>query len=154
MAAARLGIENVWMQNWPEFWAERRLRCHGAHVGTTLAHRIELLAADIGSRLPQEPKRSLLHGDLWGGNILTANGQVSVLIDPACYYAHNEIDLAMLTFFDSPSAAFYEAYGRLETGHVERRRAIYQLWPALVYLRLFGEAYRGVCEQLLAKAGA
>jgi fructosamine-3-kinase len=144
-------IPNGSTASWPQFWAERRLMCHSTHVSAPLARRIETLAADLANRLP-EPSASLLHGDCWGGNILTANGKVSALIDPACYYGHAEADLAMLTLFDHPSAAFYDAYGKLQPGH-EERRSIYQLWPALVHLRLFGSGYRGLTERLLTMAG-
>jgi fructosamine-3-kinase len=147
-----VAISNGSTADWPAFWTERRLICHCVHAASTLARRIEALAADLANRLPKEPLKSLLHGDLWGGNILTANGQVTALIDPACYYGHAEVDLAMLTLFDHPTAAFYETYGELEPGYDERH-AIYQLWPALVHLRLFGSGYRALVERLLAKAG-
>jgi fructosamine-3-kinase len=144
-------IPNSATTSWPQFWAERRLMCHCGHISTPLARHIEALAADLPNRLPKPPA-SLLHGDCWGGNILTANGKVTALIDPACYYGHAEVDLAMLTLFDHPSAAFYDAYGKLEPGY-EERRSIYQLWPALVHLRLFGSGYRALVERLLARAG-
>jgi fructosamine-3-kinase len=151
-AFGHVAISNGSTAHWPAFWAERRLICHCVHVAATLVRRIEALATDLANRLPKEPSKSLLHGDLWAGNILTANGQVSALIDPACYYGHTEVDLAMLTLFDHPTAAFYETYGELEPGYDERH-AIYQLWPALVHLRLFGSGYRALVERLLAKAG-
>jgi fructosamine-3-kinase len=144
-------IPNGSATNWPQFWAEHRLMTHSPHVDGALARRMEVLAADLPNRLP-EPSASLLHGDCWGGNILTANGKVTALIDPACYYGHGEVDLAMLTLFDHPSQAFYEAYDKLEPDY-EERRCIYQLWPALVHLRLFGSGYRALVERLLAKAG-
>jgi Fructosamine kinase len=87
-----------------------------------------------GARLPLT--FGLLHGDLWGGNILVTGDQVSGLIDPACYHGHTEVDLAMLGLFDQPNAAFCEAYGLLEPGHDERT-PINLLWPAFVRLRLF-----------------
>jgi fructosamine-3-kinase len=103
-----------------------------------------------GARLPLT--FGLLHGDLWGGNILVTGDQVSGLIDPACYHGHTEVDLAMLGLFDQPNAAFYEAYGSLEPGHDERT-PIYRLWPALVHLRLFGTGYRPMVERLLQATG-
>jgi fructosamine-3-kinase len=144
-------IPNASTTNWPQFWAEHRLMTHSPHVDGALARRIEVLAAGLPNRLP-EVSASLLYGDCWGGNILTGNGKVAALIDPACYYGHAEVDLAMLTLFDHPTAAFYEAYGELEPGYDERH-AIYQLWPALVHLRLFGGRYTALVERLLAKAG-
>lgn len=77
-----------------------------------------------------------------------ANGE-ACLIDPASYYGHAEVDLAMLTLFGSPPRAFWEACGKLDNGW-ERRRYAYQLWPALVHRRLFGAGYRTLVERLLS----
>jgi fructosamine-3-kinase len=95
---------------------------------------------------------ALLHGDLWGGNVLVGGDRVSGLIDPACYYGHSEVDIAMLQMFDHPGEAFFSAYGKLEAGHKERLD-IYRLWPALVHLRLFGSGYRPLVERLLTELG-
>ena len=151
-AFAALPIENGWSDNWPRFWAERRLLVHAGHLPAPLARRIETLAADLANRLPAFPAPSLLHGDMWGGNVLVEGNRVSGLIDPACTYGHSEVDLAMLTLFDHPSAAFYDAYGKLEPGH-EERLTIYKLWPALVHFRLFGSGYRSMVEHILSDAG-
>jgi fructosamine-3-kinase len=106
------------------------------------------LCARIGNLLPEAPPPSLLHGDLWSGNILVKEGRLAALIDPACYYGDAEVDLAMLTLFDTPAETFWEAYGPLEPGWGERRLA-YQLFPALVHLRLFGASYAGLARRLL-----
>jgi fructosamine-3-kinase len=151
-AFGAVAIENGWMKSWPVFWAERRLLPNCYHVASALAHRIEALAADLPNRLPELPAPSLLHGDLWGGNILTAGNEVTAFIDPACYYGHGEVDIAMLNLFDGPSPAFYNAYGALEPGWKERL-IIYQLWPALVHVRLFGSSYRPMADRLLSHAG-
>jgi fructosamine-3-kinase len=90
---------------------------------------------------------------LWGGNILVAEGRLAALIDPACYHGDAEVDLAMLTLFDEPPEAFWSAYGPLEPGWRERRAA-YQLFPALLHLRLFGASYGGMVDRLLASLGA
>ncbi len=147
-----VAIVNNWEDRWPAFWAEHRLLSNCPHISKDLSRRIEALAADLPNRLPAEPPPALLHGDLWGGNVLVAGNKVSALIDPACYYGHGEVDLAMLNLFDSPSAEFYEAYGALEPGHKERL-PIYTLWPALVHLRLFGHSYRPLVQQLLSGEG-
>jgi fructosamine-3-kinase len=147
-----LPIANGWVDDWPRFWAERRLRAHLAHLPSSLARRVEALASDLPNRLPARPTSSLLHGDLWGGNVLVAGDKVSGLIDPACYYGHGEVDLAMLTLFDRPDGAFYDAYGPLAPG-LEERLVIYRLWPALVHLRLFGSGYRPMVERFLSEAG-
>lgn len=152
-AFGRLRIDNAWHDDWPGFWAERRLLPHLPHLPAALAQRIEGLAADLPNRLPARPPAALLHGDLWSGNVLACEGRISALIDPACYYGHGEVDLAMLQLFASPGPGFFEAYGPLEPGHAQRL-PIYSLWPALVHLRLFGPGYRGTVERFLVACGA
>jgi fructosamine-3-kinase len=145
-------IENGMTGNWAEFWAERRLRNQVPYLPRSIALRIEALASDLPDRLPTAPRPALLHGDLWGGNILVSDGQVTGLIDPACYYGDREVDFAMLRMFDHPDRRLFDAYGDLEPGFAERL-PIYQLWPALVHLRLFGAGYRGLVERMLTAAG-
>ncbi|KAA5603152.1 fructosamine kinase family protein [Blastochloris sulfoviridis] len=147
-----IAIANAFADDWPRFWAERRLMASVPHIPAPVARRVERLAADLADRLPARPEPSLLHGDLWGGNVLVDGDHVSGLIDPACYFGHCEVDLAMLTLFDRPGPAFYDAYGALEPG-ADERLVIYRLWPALVHLRLFGSGYRGMVEGMLAAAG-
>lgn len=151
-AFGSVAIENGWSHDWPRFWAEHRLLTHLRYLPGALARRLEALAADLPNRLPARPAPALLHGDLWGGNVLAEAGRVSGLIDPACYYGHVEVDIAMLTLFDRPDTSLYSAYGPLEPGH-EQRLVIYRLWPALVHLRLFGSSYRAMVEQHLMAAG-
>jgi fructosamine-3-kinase len=103
--------------------------------------------------LPASPPPSLLHGDLWSGNILVQDGRLAALIDPACYHGHSEVDLAMLSLFGEPPPAFWESYGELGDGW-EQRRDIYQLFPALVHLRLFGASYGSLVDRLLSRLGS
>ncbi len=152
-AFSSVAIENGRMKSWPGFWAERRLLPNCSHVSSALARRIETLAEDLPNRLPELSAPSLLHGDLWGGNILASGNGLTAFIDPACYYGHGEVDIAMLNLFDGPGPAFYEAYGLLEPGWKERL-TIYQLWPALVHVRLFGSGYRPMVERLMTAARA
>lgn len=151
-AFGAVAIPNRTADTWPAFWAERRLLNSVPHIPADLGRRIEALARDLPDRLPAKPRPVLLHGDLWGGNVLVEGTRVTGLIDPACYCGHNEVDLAMLSLFGQPGRAFHRAYGPLDPGH-ETRLPIYQLWPALVHLRLFGSGYRGMVEGLLSEAG-
>ncbi len=151
-AFGEVAIENAWSEDWPSFWAKHRLLTHVPYLPPALARRVEALAQDCANRLPVRPKASLLHGDLWGGNVLVADGVVTGLIDPACYFGHGEVDIAMLGLFDHPSRAFFDAYGALEAG-AEDRLMIYRLWPVLVHVRLFGMSYRGMAEALLSALG-
>ena len=91
-----------------------------------------------------EPKHpSLLHGDLWSGNIITGNDGKAWLIDPAVYVGHAEADIAMTELFGGFPRAFYDAYK--ESGMLQpeygRRRDIYNLYHLLNHLNLFGRTY-------------
>ena len=152
----RLGtveMDNRPATDWPGFWGERRLIATAALLDRPWRDRVHQLAGRLAELLPPLPPPALLHGDLWPGNILVANGAVAALIDPACYYGHNEVDLAMLTLFGSPPDEFLQAYGPLDAGW-QQRRAAYQTFPALVHLRLFGQGYAGMVDRLLSSLGA
>jgi fructosamine-3-kinase len=151
-AFGEVAIENLSLADWPSFWAERRLMNQLSNIEADLGTRVERLAEQLAERLPARPSPALLHGDLWSGNILISEGRVTGLIDPACYYGHSEVDFAMLGLFSALDPRLYEHYGPLADGSAERR-PIYQLWPALVHLRLFGRSYRPMVERLLGASG-
>jgi len=96
---------------------------------------------------------SLLHGDLWSGNYLISTDGVPYLIDPAIYYGHNEVDIAMSKLFDGFGDDFYEAYYSLlpNDSKTESRIEIYQLYYLLVHLNLFGRSYYSSVIQILNK---
>lgn len=150
-ALGNVALPNGPMAQWPAFWRERRLLCHVSHVPADLGKRLEKLAARLGDILPARPAASLLHGDLWGGNVLSDGPAVTALIDPACYYGHREVDVAMLTLFDRPPERFFHALD-LEPGW-EGRLSAYRLFPLLVHYRLFGEGYRAGIEGELQRFG-
>jgi len=143
-------IVNRRTDDWPAFWADNRLVPFVSQLSAATARRVERLADGLGDRLPARPKPSLLHGDLWTGNVLS-DGRRVTLIDPACYYGHGEVDIAMLHLFGHPEAAFYDACP-LEPDWRERL-PVYSLWPALVHFRLFGAGYLGMVERFLTLAG-
>jgi fructosamine-3-kinase len=150
-AFGEITIDNGPRETWPDFWSEARLMPLVPHLPGPLRPRLEKLCHTLPDRLPASPAAALLHGDLWGGNILfTPHG--AVMIDPACYYGHAEVDLAMLSLFGTPAPAFADAYGPAEPD-AETRRPIYQLWPAMVHVRLFGERYHAMVERLLEESG-
>ena len=152
---------NRWTADWGEFWAELRIRplARELHARGTLTARqlatIESSAASVGALLnpaAREDGPSLLHGDLWSGNVLFARrlegsggGADPVLIDPAVYVGHREVDLAMSRLFGGFPRTFHEGYEEewpLRPGQA-RRRPAYQLYPLLVHARLFGGGYVG-----------
>ena len=143
---------NGWSDDWAGFWAERRvrplvreLRDRGA-LSAAQANIVEVAAERAGELLGPAAAAdgpSLLHGDLWSGNVLFARDGAPVLIDPAVYVGHREVDLAMADLFGGFSGAFREDYEDawpLQPGHL-RRRPVYQLYPLLVHARLFGGGY-------------
>ncbi len=149
---AAIEIDNRPEENWPGFWASRRILPLLGHLPRDLRMRAERLARSLPERLPQSPPPALLHGDLWQGNLLFC-GHRACFIDPACYHGHAEVDLAMLDLFGAIPQAFREGYGAAEPEEHERR-PIYQLGPALMHVALFGPAYHGLVARLLGAAGA
>lgn len=87
---------------------------------------------------------SLLHGDLWSGNFLCDEEGQPVLIDPAVYYGHPAVDLAMTTLFGGFDPAFYESYNHIKTFPPNYREQweVCNLYPLLIHLNLFGESYK------------
>src|SRR6185503_10430312 len=142
-------------------WATRRLRpqlemarARGREPAT--AAEWERLFARLPELLApaEEDGPSLLHGDLWGGNLLSAAGEPA-LIDPAAYRGHREADLAMAELFGGFDAGFHAAYQEawpLLPGYREARRAIYQLYYLLVHVNLFGGGYGAQTAATLRRA--
>lgn len=147
-ALGTVALDNRERSDWPLFWGEQRLNAAARLLDRPWRERVERLTARLGELLPAAPAPAFLHGDLWTGNILVKDGRLAALIDPACYHGHAEVDLAMLSLFGTPPEPFWEAYGPREPGH-EARLPLYQLFPALVHLRLFGAAYAPMVERLL-----
>ncbi|QTF93884.1 fructosamine kinase family protein [Halomonas sp. BM-2019] len=141
------------------FQRERRLlpliaACHARGLlDARLRTRLEAIAHGLEAWLPDAPA-SLVHGDLWSGNVLfTPRGPA--LIDPAVYRHFPEVDLAMLTLFGAPGEAFFEAYwdGAAPVDW-PRRETLFQLYPLLNHLLLFGGGYRQAVERALARLEA
>jgi fructosamine-3-kinase len=146
---ATLEQDNTPTPAWPEFYAQRRLAplCARAlsrgvlprALATRLQHVIDHIETFTGD--PEPPAR--LHGDLWGGNAIAADSGEPVLIDPAVYGGHREIDLAMMRLFGGFSRRVFDAYREafpLSDG-AEERVALYQLYPLLAHVNLFGSSY-------------
>src|SRR5687768_10906563 len=103
------------------------------------------------SKIFNKEKPALLHGDLWSGNYMCDKKSNPVLIDPAVYYGHRSIDLAMTTLFGGFDKSFYEAYHYhfpLPHNHQEQWK-VCNLYPLLIHLFLFGKSYLAQVEQTL-----
>lgn len=99
---------------------------------------------------------SLLHGDLWHGNIGMQADGTPVLFDPACYWGDREADLAMTELFGGFPLAFYAAYRRewpLDADY-ERRKPLYNLYHVLNHLNLFGRGYLAQAERMAVRLAA
>lgn len=151
-AIGTVTFDNRETADWPLFWGEQRLVATAALLDRPWRDRVERLAGRLADLLPADPPPALLHGDLWTGNMLVRDGSLVGLVDPACYYGDAEVDLAMLDLFSTPPDTFRDAYGALEPGWRERR-PIYQLFPALAHVRLWGSGYYAMVDRLLAAVG-
>lgn len=151
---------NQQTERWVDFYRERRLgvqRRIAQERGRLSAERegrLNRLMERLDKFLPDEDdlRPSLLHGDLWGGNHIVTNDGVA-LIDPAVYYGHREMDLAFTKLFGGFPSAFYEGYDEvwpLRTDY-RNRQPLYQLYPLMVHLNLFGEAYGGHVDDVLKR---
>jgi len=101
---------------------------------------------------PEEPP-ARLHGDLWGGNLHVDETGAPCLIDPAAYGGHREMDLAMMRLFGGFSERVFAAYAEafpLAGRHAERV-PLYQLYPLLVHVNLFGGGYASSVERVLER---
>lgn len=96
---------------------------------------------------------SLLHGDLWSGNYLISKSGKPYLIDPAVYFGHYEVDLAMTRLFGGFDLAFYPAHAEhfSKIPQQNERNDIYQLYYLLVHLNLFGRSYYAPVKKLLKR---
>ncbi|MCA0456477.1 MAG: fructosamine kinase family protein [Chloroflexi bacterium] len=145
---------------WIPFFREQRL-LYAAHEAARVGRlpaavlaRVEKLAGQLERWLLEPEYPSLIHGDMWTTNILATYGQITGFIDPAIYYAHPEIELAFSTLFGTFGQPFFHRYHQLRpivSGFFEERRDLYNLYPLLVHVRLFGGGYVRTVEQILRK---
>jgi len=155
----RLPQKNAFVVTWPEFYRVRRLGPQlkaAADAGLAparLRRDFERLFAQLEDLCgPAEPP-ARLHGDLWGGNLITDDRGEPCLIDPAVYGGHREIDLAMMKLFGGFGPRVFEAYKTsfpLADGYRERV-PLYQLYPLMVHVNLFGGGYLPQVEAALAR---
>lgn len=154
---------NAWSASWIEFWRDRRIlhmtRCalREGQLERPLGDRLERLASRLPDFIPDHPAASLIHGDVWSGNVLADAGRVTAFLDPAPYYAHHEVELAFITMFSTFGDEFFRRYAELgepvDQHFWHARRHVYMIFPLLVHVRLFGGAYVGRLDATLGMLG-
>lgn len=156
---------NGWMDRWVDFFRERRLlptaetaRRRGG-LSQPAHARLLRLAARLGELIDEPPHPSLIHGDVWSGNVLCDDGRVAAFIDPAIAFAHPEQELAFTTLFGTFGAPFFERYREIRPippgfdDGPRPRRDVYNLYPLLVHAALFGPSYGADVDSTLRRLG-
>jgi len=144
--------------NWKNFLVECRLQpliMLARDSGVISDTELRLLEGSfncIETGYPQEPP-SLVHGDLWSGNYLVHSTGVPVLIDPAVYYGHRFMDLAMMHLFGGFHSRLFDAYAETYAFNSGWRKDLKhaKLVPLLVHLVLFGRGYWSELESIIKR---
>ncbi len=144
-------------ESWTAFFRDRRLapqfKAADRWFSAGDRSRITKLLDHLEDFLVEPEQPSLLHGDLWGGNVLCGPEGKALLIDPAVYVGHAEADLAITELFGAFPSAFYDAYQEvhpLQAGY-EEHRDLYNLYQLLNHLNLFGGSYLGAVQSIVAE---
>lgn len=155
-----LAQPNPWTDSWAAFYREHRV-LHAADAArdagrlpAPLFDRVRALADRLGDLLREPAAPALLHGDLWTENVLCADGRVTGVLDPACYYGHPEVELTYARWTDAvgePFLARYRERAGIDAGFRERE-PLYRLYPLLVHVWTFDaeryrEGLRSVCAR-------
>ncbi|GEN54830.1 fructosamine kinase family protein [Halobacillus faecis] len=152
-----LNQQNEWCPTWTEYYRRYRL---GGQLETGVAkgtisgrreERLNRLMDLVGAIIPEKPKASLLHGDLWGGNWMTSRKGDPVLIDPSTLYGDHAFELAFTELFGGFPSNFldqYNAYFELPDDYQDTK-PIYQLFYLLAHLNIFGEMYGSQVDRIL-----
>ncbi|MBN2615813.1 MAG: fructosamine kinase family protein [Bacteroidales bacterium] len=143
-------------KTWSEFFIQERLKplakmaFEGHLLDNRDLHSLENFERQVDEIFPNEPP-ALIHGDLWSGNFMVNEEGTAVIIDPAVYFGHREMDLGMSQLFGGFHSRFYEAYHReypLAPGW-QKRLDYCNLYPLLVHVNLFGGGYVGSFRSIL-----
>jgi fructosamine-3-kinase len=142
--------------DWGRFWKRQRLGFQlqlaaNNGYGGRLQDRGQRLLEQTVTLIDHSPIPSLLHGDLWSGNLAYDLDGAPVIHDPAVYYGDREADIAMTELFGGFSPDFYAAYNSawpLDSGY-EVRKELYNLYHILNHLNLFGDSYLGQAQGMI-----
>jgi len=148
-------------KNWVEFYRDKRLHYvfdlinKNQPMNKAINTKIDLLLKKIENFIPNKPKPSLLHGDLWEGNILFKNKKFSGLIDPGSFYGHNELEVSYLRWFnpifiDKYFLDRYNDHISIDKDYINYE-PIYQLYYSLLNVYLWDRSYIDNVGKLLDK---
>lgn len=148
--------------SWPDFFREQRilyLARLGAELGR-LPHaflpRLDSLCGRLGNWLTEPERPSLIHGDVWAGNVLAENGRITAFLDPAIYFGVAEMELAYIALFHTFGEPFFRRYEEirpLSPGFFDERQYLYSLYPLLSHVCHFGGSYVGMVDGVLRRFG-
>ena len=149
---------NILRDDWTDFFVQQRLQpqVELAINNKLLEKKHSISFTKLYQKIEglfEKEKPSLLHGDLWSGNFMCNQQSLPVLIDPAVYFGHRSMDLAMTTLFSGFYHSFYDAYNyhfRYPVNHKEQWE-VCNLYPLLIHLNLFGKSYLPPIESTLRK---
>ncbi len=156
-------------RSWAEFWRDERIvpqlesARNSGYLSGSRSGVLDQVVQAIPAALADvdEGPVHLLHGDLWSGNAYAGPGGEPVIIDPAVYRGHGEVDLAMTELFGGFGPGFYAAYDEvagITPAYHAYRRELYQLYYLLVHVNIFGASYEehtlGAARRVLAEVGA
>ena len=148
--------------SWIEFFRDQRLLYmtgvarESGELPPALEERLLRIAESLSDFLIEPACPALIHGDMWRTNIIVRAGRIAGIIDPALYYAHSEMELAYMALFDGVGPEFFRAYHDIQpidSEFYETRRHIYNLYPLLVHVIVFGEKYIQPLKESLARFG-
>ena len=148
-------------KNWREFYTIKRLYYifdlvnKNMPMDNAINNKIDLLIKKIDNFIPSNPRSSLLHGDLWEGNILFKNKKFAGLIDPGSFYGHNELEVSYLRWFNPKfiDKNFINKYNeniRLDDYYL-KYEFVYQLYYSLLNVYLWDRSYINDVSNLLKK---
>lgn len=151
--------KNTPKTSWIDFFRDCRLKLQitmaKQYFDVGLRKKLDYLLTHLEDYIQEPAFPSVLHGDLWGGNVICGRDGKAWLIDPAAYVGDFETDLAMTELFGRFPSAFYAAYAEInpiDSGYRERKK-IYQLYHILNHLNLFGRSYLGSVAALVEEIG-
>ncbi len=151
---------NPQTKDWATFFAQHRvLHMAGeAHkegkIDAKMMKQIDKLCGKLSGYIKPTGAPSLLHGDIWGGNVLFGRGKIAAFLDPAIYFGDKEAELAFIRLFNTFDSFFFTRYNEInpiEKGFFEERVDLYNIYPLLVHTRLFGASYARKVQKILER---